>query len=216
MAGIHLQGKSEFAHFLSLRYSFGIAFDFRFVTAAMDINESDLVDVELDTALIKEYFWSGNRFVFPTAGLGFDFRTSPRMSFGIEARVWMPVYRWQTGEDLPPLEGWRFGACFRATFLHETPDSKIDTELDRIKIRFQTVRNDYAFLLHYLINHSPPSGISPEELSAAVIKTYRHSRLYSDARRGISPPLVVNMFADVPAAAAVFDYDPLGAVIKRK
>jgi hypothetical protein len=59
---------------------------------------------------ISRYFWGEGRWFLPVAGLGFDYRLFPRLRLGFDARVWFPAYKTWTGEDLPPAEGWRFGA----------------------------------------------------------------------------------------------------------
>jgi hypothetical protein len=35
---------------------------------------------------------------------------------GLDGRVWFPLYRLWTAEDLSPMEGWRFGVGFTASF----------------------------------------------------------------------------------------------------
>jgi hypothetical protein len=103
-----------------LRLYLGPAVDLRLVLIAADLNEADLgkddpLGAPMQTNAVRDYFWSEARWFLPFAGAGFDFLVNERFFFGIDFRVWFPVYRYWTGEDLPPLEGWRFGPAFRIT-----------------------------------------------------------------------------------------------------
>jgi hypothetical protein len=65
---------------------------------------------------IFSYFWGDGRWFFPVAGVGMDFVFFESMTLGFDLRAWFPVWRLWTGEKLPPIEGYRFGAGFRVTF----------------------------------------------------------------------------------------------------
>jgi hypothetical protein len=217
MVGVNLQGKSEIAHFVSLRYSAGLVFDLRYITLAFDLNEIDLGDAEPDTELTKEYFWSDNRFVFPTAALGVDFKMWPHLSLGLEGRVWFPLYTWLNDEeDLYALEGWRFGIAFRLTFLNDTPDSKIRRELEKIKAFYKTERNDYAFILYHLTNNPfMRGGASSSSLAEEIAKTYKRSRVFPAERKSITNTTIVNMFSELDEVLP-WSYAPMADLISKK
>ncbi|MDR3247996.1 MAG: hypothetical protein LBT39_04345 [Treponema sp.] len=104
----------------SLRLYAGPAADLRIVLIAADLNEADLVKDDpaaapMQTDAVREYFWSEGRWFLPFVGAGFDFAVNDAVYAGIDFRVWFPVYRLWTGENLPALEGWRFGPAFRIT-----------------------------------------------------------------------------------------------------
>lgn len=103
-----------------LRIYAGPAADLRLVLLAADLNESDLIPNDpsgapMQTSAVRNYFWAGGRWFLPFAGAGFDIPVNDDLLVGIDFRVWFPVYRCWTGEDLPPLEGWRFGPAFKIT-----------------------------------------------------------------------------------------------------
>jgi hypothetical protein len=214
---LNFQGKTEITHFVSFRYTAGIAFDLRFVTLAFDLNESDLGDAEPDTALTKEYFWSDGRFIFPTLAVGADFKAWPHISLGIEGRVWLPLYTWINNEEnLYALEGWRFGVAFRLTFLNETPDSKIREELETIKAFYKTERGDYAFILHYLENNPfMLGGTSPSALAEEIAKTYKRSRVFSAERKSITNTTIADMFSELNESLP-WSYEPMADLITKK
>jgi hypothetical protein len=104
----------------ALRLYAGPAADLRLVVTAEDLHESDLSPDDpsgapMQTDAVRDYMWGEGRWFFPFAGIGGDFPVNDRFLFGIDFRVWFPVYRYWTGEDLPPLEGWRFGPAFTIT-----------------------------------------------------------------------------------------------------
>jgi hypothetical protein len=216
MAGFQLQGKTGIGPVLFVRYFLGLTFDLRIILLAEDLNESDLAKASNHTQLTSEYFWSEGRWVFPSVGAGIDFKISPGLSFGVDGWVWFPVYKSQTNEDLPGLDGWRFGLGFRITFLSETPDNIISRDIDRIKKEYAVEENDYAFILYHLNKNPPLHGIEPAWLAEEIAKTYRHSGLYKEERAGITSGKIVRMFTDVPAIDKDFSYDPMGNVIRKK
>ncbi|MDR1507400.1 MAG: hypothetical protein LBI67_09905 [Treponema sp.] len=100
----------------------GLAFDLRIclLASGLDAGEShDLYSgktVGDASAGIFSYFWGGGRWLFPFIGGGMDFAVLDGMTLGFDVRVWLPVWRVWTGENLPFLEGFRFGLGFRAAF----------------------------------------------------------------------------------------------------
>jgi len=99
----------------------GPAADLRIVALAVGLNHpSDFTgkietDPQLQTDAIRDYFWSGARWFMPVAGIGMDFLINEKFLLGFDLRAWFPIYKAWTGEDLPEIEGWRFGAGIRIT-----------------------------------------------------------------------------------------------------
>jgi hypothetical protein len=216
LLGVQVQGKTEVGPVVFVRYFLGAAFDLRIILIAEDLNDADLATASNATELTNDYFWSEGRWVFPFAGAGVDFKISPRLSFGVAGRVWIPLYRWQTNEDLSGFDGWRFGVDFRVTFLNETPDKTIKRDIDKIKKKYAVEQNDYAFILYHLSKNPPLHGIEPTRLAEEMAKTYKHSGLYRNDRAGISASRIIDMFTDVPAVENDYGYDPMENVIRRK
>ncbi|MDR2553744.1 MAG: hypothetical protein LBD31_11355 [Treponema sp.] len=65
---------------------------------------------------VTSYFWSGGRWFLPFIGGGMDFPIMEGILLGFDLRAWFPVYHFWTGENLPAIEGFRFGIGFRASF----------------------------------------------------------------------------------------------------
>jgi hypothetical protein len=214
--GLQFQGKTGIGPLVSLRYFFGAAFDLRIVLIAEDLNDSDMAKASENTELTSEYFWHENRWIFPTAGVGLDFKIAPAFSFGIDGRVWVPLSQLSSGEDQSGLDGWRFGIGFHVTFMNETPDKNIGRDIDRIKKKYAVIENDYAFILYHLSKNPPLHGIEPARLADVIAKTYKHSSLYRNERAGISAGKIIDMFTDVVAVDKDYSYDPMGDVIRRK
>ena len=103
---------------LSLRAYGGPAADLRAVFVAAGLNKGldDMEDIRRQTDSARSYFWSSGRWFMPVMGTGLDFSLSPRIKLGVDLRVWIPMYRIWTKENLPPIEGWRFGPGIRFTF----------------------------------------------------------------------------------------------------
>ncbi|MDR1655539.1 MAG: hypothetical protein LBR96_06020 [Treponema sp.] len=119
LTGIGVQGRFGLPKGFVLRGTGGIAMDLRIIAIAGDLNDVDFTGDEKDpgvqTDAIKDYFWGEGRWLFPFLGVGFDFPASSKFLVGLDGRVWFPLYRALTGEDLPPMEGWRFGFGIRIT-----------------------------------------------------------------------------------------------------
>ena len=105
----------------ALRVYAGPAADLRVVALAVGLNHpADFTgkietDPQLQTDAIRDYFWSGARWFMPVAGLGMDFPINEKFLLGFDLRAWFPVYKTWTNENLPEIEGWRFGAGIRIT-----------------------------------------------------------------------------------------------------
>ena len=109
----------------TIRAYLGPSFDLRIIFPAYGIKESeqhtnDGVNYTGHTVGearkdISSYFWGG-RFVFFVAGGGMDFPLLDTIKLGFDLRLWIPVWRIWTGEELPFVEGIRFGLGFRVTF----------------------------------------------------------------------------------------------------
>jgi len=106
---------------IDVRVFLGPAADFRIVTLAFGLNHpADFTgnietDAQLQTDAISEYFWSEGRWFYPVFGAGMDFPINEKFLLGFDLRVWFPVYRLWTDENLPPIDGWRFGVGLRIT-----------------------------------------------------------------------------------------------------
>ena len=64
---------------------------------------------------ITSYFWGNGRFIFPFIGGGMDFPVLD-MKLGFDLRIWLPLWRIWSGENLPFIEGFRFGVGARVSF----------------------------------------------------------------------------------------------------
>jgi len=116
--GFQLARPFEITPQLTFRMYGGIAADIRLVFVAFGLDESrdDMGTIRRETELLRQYFWSSGRWLFPVAGVGVDYRLHTGIGLGLDFRVWMPLYRVWTEEDLPRIEGWRFGPTVRLTF----------------------------------------------------------------------------------------------------
>jgi hypothetical protein len=98
----------------------GPAMDLRIITLAADLHPDDLsglpeTDAQIQTDAVREYFWGRGRWFLPVLGTGFDYRINEKFLIGLDFRTWFPLYKVWSGEELPPLEGWRFGLGLRFT-----------------------------------------------------------------------------------------------------
>jgi hypothetical protein len=96
-----------------LRLYGGPGADLRLCVIAPDLNGAEREEAARHTALVGDYFWGQGRWFLPVFGAGMDFAIGEKLSLGFDLRLWFPVYRLWTGENLPRLEGWRFGAGLR-------------------------------------------------------------------------------------------------------
>jgi hypothetical protein len=96
----------------------GLSADLRIVLVAEDLNEGvdPMDEIQRETDAVRDYFWSKGRWLFPVLGGGIDFNLNPKLKLGLDLRIWFPLYRLWTAEDLPAIEGWRFGVGARITF----------------------------------------------------------------------------------------------------
>jgi hypothetical protein len=103
----------------SFRVFGGPAFDFRVI--ALNTHHPDdfggglAHDAQLQTDAIFDYFWGKGRWLLPVVGGGADFSINEGFLLGLDLRVWIPMYKMWSGEELPAIEGWRFGASLRIT-----------------------------------------------------------------------------------------------------
>jgi hypothetical protein len=120
LTGLQLGGRIPLGNKTVLRLYVGPSADLRIVLIAADLNDADLVKDDpagapMQTDAVRDYFWGEGRWFLPFAGAGLDFAVNNAVFVGIDFRVWFPVYRLWTGENLPATEGWRFGPAFRIT-----------------------------------------------------------------------------------------------------
>jgi hypothetical protein len=100
----------------TIRASAGFALDARICLTAGGLEGADEKDAADETKKVSSYFWSEGRWFYPTAGIGMDFAITEKLLLGFDTRAWFPVYKLWSGENLPDINGWRFGAVFTITF----------------------------------------------------------------------------------------------------
>jgi hypothetical protein len=107
---------------ITIRGYGGLAFYLRICLLASGLESGESHDLSSGKTVgdaakdVFSYFWGGGRWFFPFVGGGMDFAFLKSMTLGFDVRVWFPVWRLWTGENLPSIEGFRFGVGFRATF----------------------------------------------------------------------------------------------------
>jgi len=118
LLGFQAAGHFDVSRTVTVRAYGGLAADLRIVVVAAGLTEGldDMDAIRRDTELVRSYFWSQGRWLLPFAGVGADYTLNSGLRIGLSFRVWMPAYRLWTGEDLPAIEGWRFGPGIRLTF----------------------------------------------------------------------------------------------------
>lgn len=105
--GMQAVYKLSFKDDITIRVYGGPAFDLRLCLIAGGLEGEDREDAAEQTADISRYFWSGGRFFLPVLGSGLDFVSTEHFVVGVDGRIWIPVYKLWTNEDLPAVEGWR-------------------------------------------------------------------------------------------------------------
>ena len=115
LLGFHLAAYFNVKSFITVRVYGGPAADLRIVLIAEDLRSDDKDDASRQTDSVRHYFWSSGRWFMPVIGAGVDFDLNPHLKLGVDLRVWAPMYRLWTGENLPVIEGWRFGPGIRFT-----------------------------------------------------------------------------------------------------
>jgi hypothetical protein len=86
------------------------------IAGGLEGEEREMVAREVNA--IASYFWNQSRWFLPVFGMGIDYDLNEKIRLGFDTRVWFPVYRRWTGENLPAVEGWRFSAGFKLTLLN--------------------------------------------------------------------------------------------------
>ncbi|MDR2029662.1 MAG: hypothetical protein LBP93_09025 [Treponema sp.] len=101
---------------IGLRVYGGLSADMRICLIAGGLEGQEKEQVAEEVKDITAYFWGKGRWLFPVLGFGMDFGITEKLLLGFDTRVWFPMYRLWTNEDLPAIEGWRFGVGFNFTF----------------------------------------------------------------------------------------------------
>ena len=104
----------------------GLSLDLRLIFRAygIDDNEQHTNNNNANTGLtvgqarqeISSYFWGSGRFIYLFMGGGMDFPLLDNIQLGFDLRLWIPVWRIWTGENLPLVDSFRLGIGFRLTF----------------------------------------------------------------------------------------------------
>jgi hypothetical protein len=120
LLGIQAVGHFPLSERFTVRAYGGPAADLRIVTLAADLNPRDTTggietNAQLQTDAVREYFWGKGRWLMPVIGTGIDYTINEKFLLGLDLRIWFPLYRAWSGEDLPAVEGWRFGIGLRFT-----------------------------------------------------------------------------------------------------
>lgn len=102
--------------FWTIRLYAGPAIDARISLIAGGLEGADEKDAANQTDAVSSYFWDEGRWFIPAAGIGMDFAAFDNVLLGFDIRTWFPLYKLWTKEDLPGINGWRFGAVFTVTF----------------------------------------------------------------------------------------------------
>ncbi|MCL2800374.1 MAG: hypothetical protein FWD28_01265 [Treponema sp.] len=94
----------------------GFALDIRLAIRAFGLNHpADIAEAQAQTDAIFSYFWSNGRFFLPVVGGGMDFPVNDYYFAGFDLRIWIPLYRLLTNENIPAIDGWRIGVSLRIT-----------------------------------------------------------------------------------------------------
>jgi hypothetical protein len=120
LTGIQALGRFRLNDSITARVYGGPAADFRAVVLAANLHPDDFTgipesDASIQTDAVRKYFWEKGRWFLPVSGIGMDFAVNERYKLGFDLRIWFPVYRLWAGEELPTVEGWRFGAGIRVS-----------------------------------------------------------------------------------------------------
>jgi hypothetical protein len=120
LTGIHALARFPLGDQFVFRAYGGPGMDFRVITLALDLHPDDSAgqretDAQMQTDAVRDYFWGQGRWFLPVLGAGFDYRLNEKFLVGFDFRTWFPLYRAWSREDLPPIEGWRFGLGLRFT-----------------------------------------------------------------------------------------------------
>ncbi len=102
--------------FWTIRAYAGPTIDARISLIAGGLEGADQKDAANQTDAVSSYFWSEGRWFIPAAGIGMDFAAFDNVLLGFDLRTWFPLYKLWTKEDLPGINGWRFGVGFTVTF----------------------------------------------------------------------------------------------------
>jgi hypothetical protein len=93
----------------------GPAVDLRIVALAAGLEHPSDSDAQEQTDAIRDYFSKDARWFLPVVGFGMDFPINEKFLLGFDLRMWLPIYKVWTDQDLPAINGWRFGVGFRIT-----------------------------------------------------------------------------------------------------
>jgi hypothetical protein len=117
LTGIQALARFPLGDKFAVRANGGFGMDFRIITLAAKHPDDLDGDAQSQTDAVRDYFWGRGRWFLPVLGTGFDYRINEKFFVGLDFRTWFPLYKTWTEEDLPPLEGWRFGIGLRITMI---------------------------------------------------------------------------------------------------
>jgi len=104
----------------AIRVYGGPAADLRIAVLAFGLHPTDTEgpidkNAQLQTDAIRKMFWGDARWFMPVFGTGMDFPLNDNFLIGFDIRTWFPVYKLWTNDNIPAIDGWRFGAGLRIT-----------------------------------------------------------------------------------------------------
>jgi hypothetical protein len=115
VTGLEILLRFDLNELMVVRVYGGPGADLRLCYIAADLNDNEQEEASRQTEAVADYFWDQGRWFLPVFGTGLDFNVNSAFRLGLDLRIWFPVYKLWTGEDLPFVEGWRLGAGFKLT-----------------------------------------------------------------------------------------------------
>jgi hypothetical protein len=203
--GLQLQGCSDIQNFVSINYSAGICYDFRFGVIADDLNTPDMAEAQSMTQKINAYV--KQRSLFPVVGVGVDFRVAEKILAGLDFRFWIPAWKIKHNAGEPPIEGWRFGIGMRITFAHERADKKLTTDVMAIKKNYAIKNDSDAFIVYHLDNNTPVTPKLVGQIAAEINTGYKGIPAFAFARKKVTQDSIRKLIMNNTTLQNVYTLD---------